>query len=134
MSDATLAPGLLTLICTGATTNINVHNQIPMQLMKLINVRVQMSSAANAVTAQIAYIDLPFLSSQQLIDGISDRFMLPIPLSETRVTQYTCDIPIYMSKRVHNNITMNVYDATGAALANVDSVILQFSYQYGHMS
>lgn len=134
MGDITEAPGILTIDSGSNSSTLSLKNQIPQQVMRLKRVRLEMSSAATALAQKIVYVDLPFLSNQQLIDGVNGRFYLPILLDNAAVTSYTCDLPIYMSRHVHDTIELNVRSADGSLVSNFVHVALQFEFGYGHTS
>ncbi len=128
------APGLFTIVVNENSQVVNVHNQIPRQVMMLKRVRVEMDSAADALTAGVIYVSLPFLASNQLVDGNVGYFTLPLVLDNAAVTSYSCDLPLYMSGHVHDQFEVQVYDSTFALLANMVSVTLQMSFNYSHIA
>ncbi len=134
MTDISNTPGILTLNSTSASPTFTLHNQIPPQTMYLKRVRVEFTSAAAALAARVIYIDLPFTSSQHLIDNIVGRFMIPIVLDNAVVTSYTCELPIYMTRSVPDNFQMFVRDQDGAVLTNLAAITLQFQFNYSHIS
>ncbi len=135
------APGILTLNSTSNSTVLQLHNQCPKQVLRLKRVSVELSTPFN-LTTNMLYVDLAFLSVQQLLDGIQGRFLLPITLDhygssavETPgVTSYSTDLPIYMAHHVHNQVKMEIRDYTGALVTNLVSICLQFEFKYGHTS
>ena len=58
-TDISKAPGILTLHVTTNTEVVDVSLEIPRQTLLLQNVRVEMASAANALSEKIIYISLP---------------------------------------------------------------------------
>lgn len=135
MTDISNTPGILTLDMTSTTGRLSfaLHNQIPQQIMTLKRVRVQCTDAAQALATRIIYVDLPFTSSQHLIDNINARFYLPILLDNAIVTSYTCELPVYLSREVPDNFEMRVVDSNGALITGV-TCILQFQFDYSHIS
>lgn len=134
----TPTPGILTLSTTALSTTFNIALSIPPQTLRLVGYRVEYGLAAEAVTAQVLYIELPFLSSNQVLDGNLGHVYLPLPLSNSSVTNITgLNIPIYINQAVPQKFDMYVRD--GAALsfalaANDPAVTLQFALESGHLA
>ncbi len=134
------SPGILTLDTANATTTFNLHNQIPRQVMRLKNVRVEMTGtdaaagAAAALSQRIIYMDVSWSSTNQLVDNIPTRFYLPILLQEARVTQYVCDLPLYMSHHVPDKFLMVMRNSDGTVNATMAHIALQFEFSYMHIS
>jgi hypothetical protein len=128
------ASGVLTLFSSSNSSVLNLHNQVPRQVLKLKNVRIEFNSAATSLAQKIAFIDLEFLSNQQLIDPLIGRFYLPILLDNNAVTIYQPDLDIYMSRHIHNTVNLNVRNSDGTLVTNLVHVALQFQFDYGHTS
>lgn len=131
MDAPTKTPGILTLDLTSSVNQINCQLQIPRQILLLQNVRIEFSTGT---PPGLLYIDLPFLSPNQLIDNNIGRYLLPIFVGPNLITvQNTLQLPINMSKHLDERFTVNIYDQTFALVQNLSRLTLQFSYEYGHI-
>ena len=131
-------PGTLTLhTTTPDKTNFNISLDIPQQVVMLQSIRVEFDSAASALAARLLYIDLPWLSANQLLDQNSGYVYLPIFVDNAVVTLRTnMQIPVVLNHHIPSSFTMVV---RGSDLAPVDpavcvSVSLQWELQSGHIS
>jgi hypothetical protein len=128
------SPGLFSLHLTSNSTALNTTLSVPKQVMYLIGYRVEMTSVTTALAAKILYIDLPFLSENQLIDNNTDFSYLMLTLDSLDVTlQNSLDMPIFMSKDIPIRFNAYIKDSTSALASNVVSVTLQFRLDYGHI-
>ena len=131
MGDKT-ANGTLTLDSLTNTKTMNISFSIPEQTMYLRGFRIEMSSAANALAARIAYIDLPFFSSQQMVDGNVGYTYLPILLDNAAcTTHWGMSLPIYLNGDIPPTFTMRVLGTDFLPIANLVSVTLQFEMDLG---
>jgi hypothetical protein len=101
---------------------------IKSQVLTLQNVRVQFASAAEALAAQVVYLDVPWLNSNHLVDGLLNLYLLPIPLDNAICTQYTCNIPISMSDDADTAFKYRIVDSSGVAPTGFSNITLQFTY------
>jgi len=120
--------GLFTIRTSSSTGTYTIHNTIPTQTLVLKSVRVQFTSAAEALTAGVIYFDAPWLNSNHLVDGLSNLYTLPIPLDNQICTIYTCDIPVAMSKDILESFTYRIITSSGVAPTGFSNICLQFSY------
>lgn len=136
MSDRpSSTPGILTLDTTTNVKDFNIALSIPQQTIVLKGYRVQMSSAATALSTRLLYIDLPFFSGNQMLDANLSRVYLPIALDNAIVTnQYGIDLPVYLDGFIPEKFQMRVLDSSFAVSADMVSVTLQFALSYGHLN
>jgi hypothetical protein len=128
------APGILTINSTTNSAVINTVKKIPQQVLTLKVARVEYDTAAHALAARVIYVDVPWLSSNQLIDENIGRSYLPIPLDNAIVTLYKPDLPVYMSDEAHEVFDFRVYDSTFAlASGGFAHISLQFSYDLSRL-
>lgn len=106
---------------------IDIHRRIPKQTILLKAVRVEMTSAANALAQQIVYIDLPFLNSYSLVDGISYMSRLPILLDNAAVTVRDMNVHLDLDSAIEPRFKMSVYSRDGSLATNCSACTLQIS-------
>lgn len=128
MNDLQTASGLLTIHATSNNANINLHTVVPKQTIHLKNVRIEMTSASVALSEKMVYVDLPFLSGDQLIDHRDNLFNLPLPLDNAIVTHFQTDIPLHLMKEIPERFQMIVRNEAGNLISNLVSITLQFAY------
>ena len=131
------SPGVLTLTTSTTQASLNIALNIPAQVLRLKSYRVQMVAAADSIVSKVLYIELPFISGNQVLDNNVGRVFLPIPLDETRVTLETSlDIPILMTQNLPERFDIFVRDGPGANFAlatNFQHLTLQFALDKGHL-
>jgi hypothetical protein len=127
--DTNQIPGVLTFYVSNTSGTYNIHNEIPNQTLHLRNVRVQFTTFADARSTGVIYFDASFLNSNLLIDGLPNLYLLPIPLRNDEVTQYSCDIPIRMSGEIKQSFNYRIVTSSGVAPTNIESVFLQFAME-----
>lgn len=120
--------GLFTFRTASSSGTYSIHNRIPAQTMTLKSVRVQFDTTANALAAQVLYLDVPWLNSNHLVDGLSNLYLLPISVDYLVCTLYTCDIPVQMSIDMPETFSYRIVTSAGAAAAGFAGMTLQFSY------
>lgn len=120
--------GLFTFRTSSSSGTYTVHNTMPAQTLILKSVRVEFSSPANMLAAQVIYFDAPWLNSNHLIDGLTNLYTLPIPLGNDYCVNYTCDIPVAMSKDILESFDYRIITSAGAAPTGFSNICLQFSY------
>lgn len=134
-----LAPGILTLTATSNSTNLSINNRIPIQTIVLREVRVEYnngggSGTASALAQRVIYIDLPFLSTDQLTDNTA-FFNLPIALDNALVTIKQLETPVYLNKAIDTEFKMYIRSSDGSLVSMGGSdelahVYLQFTHDY----
>ena len=130
MEQAVEAVGHLFLdsgLTTPNTTIFNTGHYIPRQVLTLKEVSVQFSGTP---TSGVIYVDLPFLSSEQMIDDDSTRYYLPIRVNpaEEFTMKSNLNIPLYVTRQIDPVFTMYVRDADGVLLTDLERITLEFSY------
>ena len=100
--------------------------------MTLDFVRVQYDTSANAIARGVLYLDVPWLSSDQLNDD-KVHFNLPILLDGAVVTFTEMNIPIYLSSAIPNNFVMSVRTEDGT-LVTSSSGLQRFTAQFSYNS
>jgi len=125
-------PGLLTITLlseTGGNTPydgiIDLHAKIKKQTIVLKSVHV----LTTGTSLSMLYVDLPFLGSYNLIDGVSYMSRLPIYLDQTGVSTLYCpDIPLHLHNDIEPRFRMRVYNRDGSlATTGLVQISLQFS-------
>ena len=108
--------------------DVNIPHIIPEQLMRLRSYRVHMTDAPNSISARVLYIDLPFLSSVQIIDNVNGSTLLPLELGETAVTlQNGCNKPVLLTRPIQGSFhvrVLSVSNADGVSKTNTMPLIL----------
>jgi hypothetical protein len=119
---------LLTFRVNSSSGTYVTGSTIKSQVLTLQNVRVQFASAAEALAAGVIYLDVPWLNSNHLVDGLLNLYLLPIPLDNAICTQYTCNIPISMSDDADTAFKFRIVDSTGSPPTGFSNITLQFTY------
>jgi hypothetical protein len=130
------SPGILTLTSTTNTKVMNISLDIPIQTIRFKSYRVQFDTAANALAAKVLYVELPFISGNQVLDNNLGFVYLPIPVDNAVVTLETSiDLPILLTEHIPQSFTMNIRDGPGSSFAlasNLVHITLQFELFKGH--
>jgi hypothetical protein len=112
---------------TTIDTTTNISYRIPKdQVIRLRGYRVQMTSQANALAKRILYIDVPWISSAQVINnsGVSG---IPIELDNAVVTiRDSLNKPVYLTRPIEQNFKIRVLNDTGSPEVEVANITLQF--------
>lgn len=131
------AHGILTLTSSSNSVQLNTELNIPIQTIRLTGYRVQYDTALNALNDKIIYVELPFLSRNQIIDNNVGRVYLPIQLDNAVVTiQSGMSRPILLTEAISERFTMNVRTGPSggfALVANMVHICLTFQLEYGHL-
>lgn len=126
------AEGTLLIDSTTSTKICNISLKIPQQVIYLRSYRVEFSSSANALSTQIVYVDLPWLSGNQMIDTNPNYTYLPILLDNAQVSfAFGKSIPIYLSSDIPQTFPVRFLDTNFQPVTNLVRVSLQFSIQKG---
>ena len=130
--------GILTLTSSSPSVQLNTELNIPIQTIRLTGYRVEYNLASNALADQILYIELPFLSRNQIIDNNIGYVYLPIQLDNAIVTiQSGMSRPILLTSAIPERFTMNVRKGPGSNFALVGAqmvhICLTFQLEYGHL-
>jgi hypothetical protein len=128
-TDRVLAPGILTLSTASNNTVFNINNKIPPQTLQLRNYRIEFVTDTAAKLAKVVYVELHWLSSEQLTDG-TDFFHLPLPVGPFDVTLHELNLPIFVIRGIPNSFRMRVLDEDGDIMSSVAHITLQFTYDY----
>jgi len=132
------SPGLLTLSSTTASSTLDIELGIPAQVLRFKGYRVEYNTSANALVDKIIYVELPFISRNQVIDNNVGRIYLPIPLDNAVVTlENSLDIPILMTEALPERFQMNVYQGPSGSYALVTNMVhisLSFELFSGHLT
>jgi hypothetical protein len=126
--DVQSSSGIFTLYTTATSGKYEIHNEIPAQTLHLKNVRVAFAADTDAVTAEMLYFDASFLNSNLLVDGLANLYLLPIPLQNNKVTQYSVDLPVQMSIPIRESFDYRIVTSSGVAPSNFTSITLQFEF------
>lgn len=129
MSDPiTNVDGLFTLVTTTASTSFTLSAPIVQQTIYLIGYRVEVTDATAALACPIVYLDMPFLSPHQLIDGIPNRTYLPLALDNSKVTIFNgMNKPLYLNGNIPKTFDLVVRDGTNfLPLTSLVHIFLQW--------
>lgn len=136
-SSDNYSPGILTLTSTTASSVLNTELNIPSQVLRLRGYRIQYDSAANALADKVIYVELPFISRNQIIDNNVGHIYLPIQLDNAIVTlRDGLDLPILMTESLPERFTMNIRQGPSGAFALVTNMVhvsLTFGLEKGHL-
>jgi hypothetical protein len=128
------SPGILTLTSASSSSVLNIELNIPSQVLHLRGYRVEYDTAANALADRIIYVELPFLSRNQIIDNNIGRVYLPIQLDNAVVTlRDGLDLQILMTESLPERFHMNVYDSSFNLVTNMAHISLTFGLERGHL-
>ena len=144
MTSVPEAPGILSLHGETTGTNLiedtvcNISNTIPAQTLTLRAYRAEFADAATAQAIGTLYVDLPFLSNNQLMDNNVGHVLLPLYLENLATTvQTSLTLPIYSPQQIPERFEMRVFkrDALGVFTLATDLVAfsLEFALQTGHI-
>lgn len=130
--------GLLTLHTTSNDTIMNITYDIPIQVLRLRAYRIQIDSAANALSKKLLYLELPIYNVSKLIDGNQGYTLLPILLDNAAVTlRDGLDKPINMGSQLHPSFRMRILEDSGTSgftpAENLESATFQFEMEQGHL-
>jgi hypothetical protein len=129
------APGILTIFSSSNVKTLPFGKAVPKQTCYLERVRVEFDTQAHALAARVIYVDMPWLSGNQLIDVNPGRFMLPILLDNDVVTSYTTKLPLSMSHEVHETSEIRIYDSNfNLITGGFAHITLQISFQQSYIS
>lgn len=125
-------PGLISIYSNATTKSITFPYRIPRQILRLKGYRVEFSSDANAKACKILYVNLgELLSFGSCINNDSNQTLLPLLIENAAVTiRDGLDIPIYLSKQVPTQFTMNCYDISIVAPTGFANVTLIFELSH----
>ncbi len=126
--DVQSSTGLFTFYTTSTSGIYEVHAEIPAQTLRLKNIRVVFSADTDANSTEMIYFDSSFLNSNLLVDGLASLYLLPIPLQNNKVTQYTADIGVQMSIPIRESFSYRIVTSSGAVPSNCVSMTLQFEF------
>jgi hypothetical protein len=134
MAEQQSSDGVFTFRTSSTSGSYNTHNSIPAQTINMVSVRVEMSSAGAATTAKVIYLDVPWLNSNHLIDGLASLYLLPIPLSGSAVTYSTMNIPIQLSSDIKETFNYRLVISDGTLVADLTDFALQFHFRQSAIS
>ena len=129
-------------------TYLNINGVIPQQEIVLSCVKVVLSTPPTSITTgtattsawtattsaytyatSVVYIDLPFLNSANLIDGIPYMSRLPILIdSKTDTTMYFPNITIGLGSDIPKQFRFRVFNENGTLFTGISEITLQFNY------
>lgn len=132
----TKLPGTLVLFSDASTKLLSITLDIPPQTITLTGYRVEMASAANALTEKVLFIDLPkIFNVNKVIDTNLGHTYLPILLDNSAVTlQQSLEIPISMAHHLPENFLLRILNSSYIPVSNLVHISLYFKVDYGHSS
>jgi hypothetical protein len=128
------AQGTFTIDSTTNTKTCNISLRIPQQVIYLRSYRVEFDTQAHALATQIVYVDVPWLSGNQLLDTNPGYVYLPV-LLDNAVVSYTFgkSIPVYLSADIPETFPIRFLDTNFQPVANLVRITLQFSITKGSL-
>ncbi len=134
MDKPTFLPGTLTLIADANVKEMNIALDIPHQVITLTGYRVEMSSAANALSEKIIYLDIPKIYNvNKVLDNNFGHVYLPILLDNAAVTlQQSLDVPISMTNHLPERFTIRILNSSFQPVSNLVHAVFSFKISYGH--
>lgn len=134
MDRPTFLPGTLSLFSATNEKVMSITLDIPAQTITLTGYRIEMGSAANALTEKILYLDIPrIFNVNKVIDSNIGHTYLPLPLDNAAVTlQQSLDIPVSMAHHLPDKFTMRILNGSFTPVANLVHIALFFKVDYGH--
>lgn len=138
-------PGLISIYSNATTKTITFPYRIPRQILRLRSYRVEFQNTGagtesdpavtaiqNALACKILYVNLgELLSFGSCINNDSNQTLLPLLVDSLDVTvRDGLDIPIYLSKQVPTQFTMNCYDSSIVAPTGFVDVTLIFELSH----
>lgn len=87
--------------------------EIPIQTLAVESVRIEFDTAAHALACQILYLEVPWTSTNHLIDKNIGRNFIPFVLQNAAVTvNVGLNRPVYLSTNIPPNFHFNIWDDT----------------------
>ena len=135
MSDRpTPLPGTLMIDSVANDEVKNISLDMPIQVLRLKSYRVEMSSAANALSTRIIYVDLPFLNGNKVLDTNPGHTFFPLLLDNAAVTLRTgLNVPISMNTHLPQTFEVRYLNPSFGLVANLVSVSMIFESELGHL-
>jgi len=135
MSDKpTFLPGTLALFSATNEKVMSITLDIPAQTITLTGYRIEMGSAANALTEKVLYLDIPrIFNVDKVIDSNIGHTYIPLFLDNAAVTlQQSLDIPISMAHHLPSQFSMRILNGSFLPVSNLVHISLFFKVDYGH--
>ena len=127
-------PGVLTSVTSSNDTELSITYNIPIQTIYLRGYRIEMSSAANALSEKVLYLELPIYQSSKMIDNNPGVTLLPILLDNTAVSHtFGMDLPITMSHDLYPVFRMRILNSSFVPVSNLVHASFQFSLTKGSL-
>jgi hypothetical protein len=135
MDKTTRLPGTLTIITDANVKDINLALEIPAQTIYLRGYRIEMASAANALTEKVLYLDIPrIFNINKMLDGNVGQVYLPIFLDNAAVTHtFGMDIPVSMAHHLSEKFTLRILDSSFQPVSNLVSAGFMFYLSEGRL-
>ena len=134
MDKPTYLPGTLTLFATANSQIMNITLDIPAQTITVTGYRIEMSSAANALSEKVLFLDIPRIYNvNKVIDNNLGHTYIPFFLDNAAVTlQQSLEIPISMTHHLPSSFTLRILNSSFVPVSNLVSVAIMFKVDYGH--
>ena len=121
--DITKAPGTLMIDVVGNSKVCEISLNIPRQIIYLRSYRIQFDTIENALANPILYIDVPWLSGNQLIDTNPGYVYLPLFVDNAVVTfTFGKSIPVFLSRDIDKTFQIRILDSTFLKYASPSSL------------
>ena len=112
---------------TSTSGSIQLPTEIVPQELNLMQIRVEFDTAANALAAQVIYLNFPWLSNIQTMNSTTYNG-LPILLDNAIVTLRDTNIDFKLQRHISEGFT---YSINGASLTGLSKVSLLFNHSVG---
>lgn len=132
-NEPTKTQGLFSLVLNSNDQRVNTTLSLPRQTIELVSYRIEMTSDVTALAAKYCYLDVDWLSPNQLVDNNPEFSLLLLPLDYTLTFAYGLSMPVYLSKDIPERFDVRIRDSTGGLLAGLVSAVLVFKINYGHI-
>jgi hypothetical protein len=139
------SPGILTITLTsetiaGSTNNTNgatifTGTTIQPQTIIMRGYHVKMDSTASALAQNVIYLQLPFLGSTTLIDGVPTSKRLQLPLDNDAVTnKQEMTSPLTVIQPIPPQFQCACYNRDGSLVDTSKVLYVSVTFSYGSTS
>lgn len=139
------SPGVFTVTLTSETIAGSVNNTnggtiftgttIQPGTLIMRGYRVEMDSAADALTQNVVYFQLPFLGSSTLIDGIPTSKRLQLQLDNNAVTnKQEMTTPLTVIQPIPQSFQCACYNRDGSLVDTNKVLYVSVTFSYGSTS
>ena len=132
MVDIKRSPGTFTFTASSPSGTFSSGSEIPIQTLSIETVRVEFDTAADALACKRLYLEVPWTSTNHLIDKNIGRNFIPFFLNNAAVTlNVGLNRPVYLSTNIPPNFQFNIWDDTFNAPTGFVSLDVCFAFDLG---